>query len=249
MRLIIAIINILLVAVSASHAFDAGLAKDIVLVYKNRSDKASTLSLCCDSIFVPAAGLLNVVDVVWTESVAASFPTTGERIKIVYRFNGKEWRNGYIDRTASYVTFKYHVAERLGYMSVENGIAASLDSIKFANFVSPKIKNTFRVAGDFGTVWSRLIEALAEEQIPIVTLERDSGIIATGPVSDPIGSTMVCPTSLDSRGMVKFNIFSRADGDSTKIVINSTFTAQRQGELITCYSNGSIENWLIDRIK
>jgi hypothetical protein len=249
MNLSILFVILIMAIVGSAQSYEAGLAKEMMQVYKNRSDEVSVLSLCCDSVFVPAAGLLNVVDVVWTESVASSFPTNGERMKIVYRFKGKEWRSGFIDRASKFDVIKYNVEKPFGYMSVENGISYSLDSIKFANFLPPKIKNTFHVAGDFNAVWSRLIEALAEAQIPIITLEKDSGIIATGPVSDPIGSTMICPTALENRGIIKFNIFSRADGDSTKVVINSTFTAQRQNELVTCYSNGSIEDWLISKIR
>lgn len=250
----------------AAEIATAGVTTDRIMLFKGKSGKGLLGMLPEGTVFAPCQVGLDLSkptyvmrkldgSVIWTCFYDFEITETG-RTKIIYSTPDGKWVKGYILAGVGYETFEYKLSDDAlsvhfggsNQPRLQQGLTLYRDKIAFENFDPPEIQNTFIVGGGFDEVWGGLIETLAESQISIETLEKESGILATGVFSDPVGKTMVCPTNLDQRGKVRFNIFAKDLGDSTKVVINTKFVATRDGEVIDCFSNGTIEKWLIEKL-
>jgi len=112
----------------------------------------------------------------------------------------------------------------------------------------------------FDETWSRAIEVFASKNIPIKTLEKDSGIIVAEnelvSTSDMAGAAS-CPSSVLATpfaGVMNFNVFVRAVGaNSTNVTVNTAYRMtyrDMNGGTISqiCNSNGSVERALLNTI-
>jgi len=120
----------------------------------------------------------------------------------------------------------------------------------------------------YDQVWSAIISSIAESNLGITTLEKESGIIAISNTSyEPSwanegtrGNAMGAPDEVVQRD-VTFNIFATAQGsDQTLVQVNSSFKMKiRTGngsqafphkfQWHKAYSNGTLEKILHDKIK
>lgn len=133
--------------------------------------------------------------------------------------------------------------------SYEHAATMKLDELAFSDFKPPKIENTFAFDEPVAKVWPAIIEALSDAQAPFELVDKQSGLITTKPIPDPLKNTMACATAFDEANMVKFNIFVKDKGTSTDVKINASFSAVREGTAIHCYSNGTLETWLVTGVK
>ena len=208
--------------------------------------KPGCLLAPCGTFMQPATGVL------YTTPIVREFkPRKNGRYKVAYSYDGKKWKSGFIKSIENVDQFLFE--PDIGQYTQEDDLIRGhllyLDERAFEDFTPPKIQNSFVVERPFDEVWMRLVGALAAEQFPIETLAKDSGLITTKMIQDPLGDTMVCATAFDQRGRLFFNIFVQPDSGNTAVIINSTFNADRDGRTIPCYSNGTIEEWLISKVR
>lgn len=102
------------------------------------------------------------------------------------------------------------------------------------------------VAASFGATWNAVIDVFADRNIPIATIDRASGFIATEPLQvDGLDGEKwaVCATSI---GMVipartaTYNVLVR--GDSTAATVRATVTWQNASA--SCVTKGTYESEL-----
>lgn len=124
-----------------------------------------------------------------------------------------------------------------------------------------QIVSSFPIDRPFDTVWSAVIEVFAELQLPIQTLEKDSGLIVSDWINlvgqDNYGycdcGKLVMLDEVDRVG--KFNVFVKKTGESScEIKINSQFQ-QSYVDLDhiiykrNCVSTGKLEAEIYNMVK
>ncbi len=132
---------------------------------------------------------------------------------------------------------------------IQHAADLKLDSLRNADFKPPEIRNQEVFTADFRRTWSALIETFSDQKWQIESIDRDSGLITTKPASDKGGSTMACPTQFDQGNTVWLNVFVKETPGGTRVKVNATFHAMREGRAITCYSNGAIEREIFKGIQ
>lgn len=175
------------------------------------------------------------------------------------------WEKGWVDKSAGEV-FDYEVTTRrlncprlgggnpiswdiLDQAPFAKAVALKLDEIKFRDFKPPSVEHTHVFEHEFPDVWSALIETLSDAQVPFELVEKNSGLLTTKTVPDPLKDTMVCATKYDADNRVKFNIFVKDAGNgTTQVKVNPSFVAMKEDQPINCSSNGSLEKWIFDGI-
>lgn len=176
-------------------------------------------------------------------------------LRAMYLIDG-EWTSGWVRNTEA-VPFRYKPdisfqdfgkASMLNTASVLKGIALWKDELRNKNFKPPEIQSQFSFKIGKDTLWTGVVEALAENNIPIEIIDKNSGLLTTKPIPDPKGNTMVCPTAFSESYMVQFNVFVKTKGDSSVLRINTRFSAERDGKAMSCFSNGVLEEWLSSRV-
>jgi len=130
------------------------------------------------------------------------------------------------------------------------------------------IKNTETYDTNFDNVWEAIIQVIAEANLSITTLEKDSGIIAISNSSyEPTwadegtrGETMGVQDQVVDRNAT-FNIFARSKNENqTDVQVNTRFKMQIQSgngsqaypfvrNWYDSYSNGSLERLIFSGIK
>ena len=108
-------------------------------------------------------------------------------------------------------------------------------------------------------IWTETVEFFAENNLPISTIERDSGLI----VSDNLRISMAefyryadcgdAPLTIESNGHGDVNVFAQEQSaDRTRVTVNAKFQVYRTfgeyGGYSQCVSNGNLENAIMERI-
>lgn len=123
------------------------------------------------------------------------------------------------------------------------------------------IKNAFHFTDGYDEVWAAVMESMAELSLPIQTLEKESGLIATDWISFEGLDACDCGSAgimTDSDRQGKFNIFAKRNAaGGVDVKINTVFQVRRSfdttSRVITCYSTGLLESklngWINDKLK
>ena len=131
--------------------------------------------------------------------------------------------------------------------------------------VSPLAPPPYRaeINAGYDATWTALVRALAKQNLPLRAIARDSGVIATDDVVTPIGVYSDCgrigDDALEGDALVTFTVFAEANGDATKLQINSSMRTQghRKGSsgklkdkpVYSCASTGRLEANLVDAVR
>lgn len=125
------------------------------------------------------------------------------------------------------------------------------------------IEKTKQVSISFDSSWAKIIKFFASKNVPIKTIEKDSGLIATdqmpfGTVTNKslfnCGEYKLMGQAQEYQGKASFNVYAeKTDAKSTKITMNTTASyifvnpvdATARNEM-PCYSTGEIEKQLFD---
>jgi hypothetical protein len=132
---------------------------------------------------------------------------------------------------------------------VHHGLDLMLDRVKNADFKPPEIENQRTFPQDFDKIWTALIETLSDQQWPLETIDKASGLVTTKTMTDSKGETMVCATKFDEAHRTSLNLFVKKTENGTRVKVNATFRAVREDQAISCYSSGAIEKAIFDGIK
>jgi len=140
---------------------------------------------------------------------------------------------------------KRHVGAAIIAAAVGSGCAAP----KPTHF-----ENSQTFAAPFEAVWAATVEHMAGRNIPIKTIEMDSGIIYAEPVNAP-GTFADCGESIATvvARPATLNIFVRSVDSGTVVTVNTTFRETRYFDGVTftqeCYSSGLIERDILSAIQ
>jgi hypothetical protein len=133
--------------------------------------------------------------------------------------------------------------------SVHHGLDLMQDRLKSADFKPPEIENQQTFPEDFDKVWTALVETLSDQQWPLETIDKASGLVTTKTMTDSKGETMVCATKFDEAHRTSLNLFVKKSEGGTRVKVNATFRAIREDATILCFSSGVIEKTIFDGIK
>jgi hypothetical protein len=130
----------------------------------------------------------------------------------------------------------------------------------------------YSVHAPFDAVWTEVVAYFADTKVPIQTIDKSSGLIATRAFQfnkvDSIQWLDCGQASMGAMGFVHsdqllgdFNVFVRNFGDSVTVRVNLTATAHNAVETLgstagqttdipyPCVSNGRFEKELVERLK
>lgn len=133
-------------------------------------------------------------------------------------------------------------------------------------YVSPLAPPPFRadVAARYEATWAAIVRALAQQNVPLRAIARDSGVVASDEFVSPINLYADCGQlggdQLEGEAIVSFTVFAEPNGASaTRIQVNSKMRTQghRRGTSGTlkskpvypCASTGRFEANLIDTVR
>lgn len=141
------------------------------------------------------------------------------------------------------------------------GIAFVLSGCQGAAIEPPQIETSRVFNGSFDDTWSAIVQAFADRNYPIKTIEKDSGVIASEPLSIPIAKKEfnkfgILPSKayfyIWETARCNLTLYARALGnDQTSVRVNSTISAYESNmtkQWHTCYSTGMIEKIMLDKI-
>ena len=121
--------------------------------------------------------------------------------------------------------------------------------------------NTRDIGASYDNTWEAVISYFATNNIPIATLEKDSGLIVAKNeryavnLMNEVASCEQGILETPQNGQVSVNVFVRPKSDDvTSVQVNTqyTMTVRGYGDVIvsnSCNSNGSLESALLDRIE
>jgi hypothetical protein len=132
-------------------------------------------------------------------------------------------------------------------------------------YVSPLPPPPYRavVAAPYDLTWKAVVRALAQQNIPLRAIARDSGVIASDEFITPINVYADCGRlsgdQLEGEAVVSFTLFAEADGPTTRLQLNSKMHthAHRRGTsgklrptpVYQCASTGRFEANLLDTVR
>jgi hypothetical protein len=133
-------------------------------------------------------------------------------------------------------------------------------------FVSPLGLPPYRdnTPAAYDATWNALIRALAAENVPLRTVARDSGIVASDDFVSPIGVYADCgrlgDVLIEGEAVVAYTLFVKpAASNTTEIQINANMRTQayRRGDsgklktdrVFKCVSTGRWEANLLDTVR
>ncbi len=132
-------------------------------------------------------------------------------------------------------------------------------------YISPLPPPPYRAAipSDYDRTWRAIVKTLAEQNVPVRAVARDSGVIASDDMITPIGLYADCGRIGDRRlegdAIVSYTLFASGNGDATDVQVNSKMRteAHRKGPKGTlhatpvyqCASTGRFELNLIDAVR
>jgi hypothetical protein len=126
----------------------------------------------------------------------------------------------------------------------------------------PPYKN--RAVASYDATWRALIRALANENVPLRAVAKDSGVIASDDFVSPIGVYADCgrlgDVAIEGEALVAFTVFVQPNGVSgTDIQVNAKMRTQayRRGSsgklksdrVFQCVSTGRFEANLADTVR
>jgi hypothetical protein len=131
--------------------------------------------------------------------------------------------------------------------------------------VSPLSPPPFRteVPATYDETWTALVRALAQQNVPLRAIARDSGVVASDEFVSPINLYADCGQlggdQLEGAAIVSFTIFAEPNGTSTRVQVNSQMrtVAHRRGKsgklkpvpVYPCASTGRFEANLVDAVR
>jgi hypothetical protein len=89
----------------------------------------------------------------------------------------------------------------------------------------------------YDAVWKATISTFAEQNWPIMNLERDSGLITTDWMINNLPGISDCGARGKAATLVLFNVFVEAKGGATSVTVNADF---KRGSA-HCTSTGKLE--------
>jgi hypothetical protein len=130
--------------------------------------------------------------------------------------------------------------------------------------ISPLAPPPFRteVPATYDETWAALVRALAQQNVPLRAIARDSGVVASDEFVSPINLYADCGQlggdQLEGEAIVSFTIFAEPNATSTRLQVNSKMRtlAYRRGKsgklkpvpVYQCASTGRFEANLIDTV-
>jgi hypothetical protein len=129
--------------------------------------------------------------------------------------------------------------------------------------VPRQIQNSFPIDKPFDLVWQAVIETFAKLNLPILNMEKASGLITTDWISvkNQEDGTGYCdcgkkgPLFIEQEWRVKFNVFvKRIAGESSEMQVNAVFeelSIGLEGTIVgtsSCVSTGKFEKEIYDRV-
>lgn len=116
-------------------------------------------------------------------------------------------------------------------------------------------RRTIEVDGTYDEAWRAVIETFAELELPIATLEKESGLIATDWILlAPPDQFMACGQPVRNQE-ARYNVFLRASGDDDpEMTITSSYRAvaregAEEGALVRCASTERMEEEIQERVR
>ncbi len=151
---------------------------------------------------------------------------------------------------------------RLGLLA---GAVALLAGCSYP-FVSPLALPPYRnqMPAGYDVTWAALIQALAVENVPLRTVARDSGVIASDDWATPIGVYADCgrlgDSGIEGEALVAYTLFvTPATNGATDVQVNANMRTQayRRGDggklktdrVFRCVSTGRWEANLLDTVR
>ena len=132
-------------------------------------------------------------------------------------------------------------------------------------FVQPLAVPPYRdqASAPYDDTWKALIRAFAIDNVPLRTVAKDSGVIASDDFVSPIGVYADCgrlgDTALEGEALVAFTVFAQARNGGTEILVNAKMRTQayRKGSsgslksepVYPCVSTGRWEANLGDTVR
>ena len=133
-------------------------------------------------------------------------------------------------------------------------------------FISPILPPPYRdqVEAPYDATWKALIRALAMENVPLRTVAKDSGVIASDDFVSPIGVYADCGrlgnVVLEGEALVAFTVFAQSNrSGGTEIQVNAKMRTQahrkgssgrlRSDPVYPCVSTGRWEANLGDTVR
>lgn len=151
---------------------------------------------------------------------------------------------GSYDRPPAYAIQNY----ARNIIDAKHGAAVALDAHLSASFKPPDIANQCIFSAPFEPTWAALIEALSDRRWAIESVDKASGLITTK-FSSGGADVMACATFLDRSHRVSLSVFVKAVPEGTRIKVNTSVEATREGDRIVCYSNGKLESSLFGAVE
>lgn len=132
--------------------------------------------------------------------------------------------------------------------------------------VSPLAPPPYRteIPAPYDATWGALVKALAQQNVPLRAIARDSGVIASDDIITPIGVYADCgrigADLIEGEALVSFTLFARPNGrEATEMQINSKMRthAHRKGSsgklkpmpVYQCASTARFEANLLDAVR
>jgi hypothetical protein len=132
-------------------------------------------------------------------------------------------------------------------------------------YVSPLPPPPYRleIAAPYDATWVALVRALAQQNVPLRAIARDSGVIASDEFVTPINLYADCGQvggdQLEGEAVVSFTLFAEPNGRSTRLQVNSKMRTQahrrgtsgklRPSPVYQCASTGRFEANLLDSVR
>jgi hypothetical protein len=131
--------------------------------------------------------------------------------------------------------------------------------------VSPLPPPPYRteIRASYDTTWAAMVRALAQQNVPLRAIARDSGVIASDEFVTPINLYADCGQvggdQLEGEAVVSFTLFAEPNGSATRLQVNSKMRTQghrrgtsgklRPAPVYQCASTGRFEANLLDTIR
>lgn len=123
--------------------------------------------------------------------------------------------------------------------------------------------NSRTYEASFDATWEAVIDFFASNNIPIQTVERDSGIVYAerqyaGPNSDVFAANADCDNGIGNvqTSSARFNVFVRRQGEGqTQVTVNTTYGQtiiafmSYVPSAVPCRSTGRLETLILDDIE
>ncbi len=132
-------------------------------------------------------------------------------------------------------------------------------------YVSPLQPPPYRteIAAPYERTWSAIVRALAQQNVPLRAIARDSGVIASDEFITPINLYADCGQvggdQLEGEAVVSFTLFAEPNGRTTRVQVNAKMRthAHRRGTsgklrptpVYQCASTGRFEANLLDSVR